>query len=119
MEFTPLNIIIKHLQYFLSCFIVNTTFCHLGAGHGGRGGQGSEEMATGAPHGHLFEPSERGCHGGGGDKGGRGGGIVWLTVYVRLQVDGQVSSNGAPGTATGGGGSGGSVLIRTELIQVR
>ena len=76
-------------------------------------------MATGAPHGHLFEPFEHGCHGGGGDNGGRGGGIVWLTVYDRLQVDGQVSSNGAPGTATGGGGSGGSILIRTQLIQVK
>ena len=100
-------------------YFINLIFFHLGAGHGGRGGQGGGQLTTGAPYGHLFEPSDRGCHGGGDGNGGRGGGIVWLTVSGRLQVDGQVRSNGKSGTATGGGGSGGSVLIRTHLIQVR
>ena len=77
-------------------------------------------MTTGAPYGHLFEPFERGCHGGAGSgSGGRGGGVIWLTVHDRLQVDGEVSCNGEPGSGTGGGGSGGSVLITTHLIQVR
>ena len=87
-----------------------------GAGHGGRGGQSPTELSTGMPYGDLFEPFERGCRG--GENGGRGGGIIYITILDRMQIDGEVSSNGEAGAPGFGGGSGGTVHIHANLIQV-
>ncbi len=51
--------------------------------------------------------------------GGAGGGIIHLNVSDILHVEGRVSSNGesAPNLGYGGGGSGGSVLINTRILE--
>ncbi|XP_071506021.1 uncharacterized protein [Diadema antillarum] len=88
-----------------------------GAGHGGRGGRGTGQRITGAPFGHLFEPSHLGCRGG-GTGGGLGGGRMLLVVNDTLKVDGEVSADGGAGASyADGGGSGGSIEIHTRLMQ--
>ncbi|KAK2190043.1 hypothetical protein NP493_91g04020 [Ridgeia piscesae] len=41
-----------------------------------------------------------------------------MTILKRMKVDGEVSSNGEAGPPGLGGGSGGTVYIHAELIQV-
>ena len=90
----------------------------LGAGHGGRGGRGTNQRKTGAAIGHLYEPQHLGCKGG-GSNGGRGGGVMALNVRDSLKIDGEVSANGESASSNGnGGGSGGSVWISTNHMQV-
>ena len=52
------------------------------------------------------------------DVGGLGGGVVIITASVILNVSGVLASDGAMSSAFfgSGGGSGGSVLIRTKAI---
>lgn len=93
----------------------------VGAGHGGRGGRGTSVRRTGAPYGQLFDPMDRGCRGGhnSGGQGGGGGGVIFLEVTGSLQNDGEISVNGAKGGNTAGGGSGGSINMKINLIKVR
>ncbi|KAK3576661.1 hypothetical protein CHS0354_004945 [Potamilus streckersoni] len=87
-----------------------------GAGHGGYGGRGNGQSRTGMAMGQLFDPVDRGCHGG-GNSGGRGGGFIRLMVTQMLQNDGHIICNGENGKAGGGGGSGGSINIKVNLIK--
>ncbi len=93
-----------------------------GAGHGGRGGQGSGQNSTGSAYGSLFESEDRGCHGGDWsgttDTGGRGGGVVQLTVSHNMKVDGDIQANGENGRLGGAGGSGGTVRMHINNMQV-
>ena len=71
-------------------------------------------------HGHLFEPESLGCRGGDGfaaGSGGRGGGVIRLTVHTDLKVDGEISCNGDSGHSSGGGGSGGTIHVVTHNMQ--
>lgn len=99
-----------------------------GAGHGGSGGHGAPmggvpvERRVGQAYGHLYHPTAFGSAGGNGlqndvDHGGRGGGILAVTVTNTLFVDGAVSANGGSAVVQyGGGGSGGSVLVTTHVL---
>lgn len=94
----------------------------LGAGYGGRGGQGSSVFRTGEAFGNLFEPMDVGCAGGDGtttSSGGKGAGRIFLKVTSTLRNDGIIMANGAGGKShNAGGGSGGSVWVDTFLIRV-
>lgn len=86
-----------------------------GASHGGSGGRvQGQTQRTAKAYGHIFEPETFGSSGGIGyhstSYGGNGGGIIHLNVTGRLFVDGQITSDGAPGPElASGGGSGGSI----------
>lgn len=49
--------------------------------------------------------------------GGCGGGIIYLNLTTEAKVDGTLSSNGQAGSSTRGGGSGGSILVTTQLFD--
>ena len=99
--------------------IVAFTSYTTGAGHGGTGGHGSNQPTVGSPFGHIFEPSDLGCHGGGAS-GGLGGGRLVINVNDTLKIDGEISVNGGDALdSAGGGGSAGSIDIHTNLMQVR
>jgi hypothetical protein len=92
-----------------------------GGGHGGYGG-GS---ATGAIGGETYDqfngPTDTGSGGGPGigseAASALGGGALQLTVTGTLQVDGLISANGAPAAYEGGGGgSGGSLFLKTGVL---
>lgn len=94
-----------------------------GAGHGGRGGRGRHAAVVGAAYGDIYEPVRFGSSGG-GQKSGRGGGVIWFNVTNVIQIDGEVTADGAPGGDSGsGGGSGGSIWMHcyrmkgTELLE--
>jgi len=98
-----------------------------GAGYGGIGGDGSLNGGSGGScyggscAGLAPEPVDVGSGGGGvdGGNGGNGGGAIKLVVKGTLLVDGNLSANGTDGgnggsvNASGGGGSGGSILVYT------
>lgn len=82
----------------------------------------------GAAHGNVYSPLDFGNKGGNGGGanpdaecgvvaeqiGGLGGGIIELTATM-VEIDGEVFSNGeSPAGARGGGGSGGSILIKAD-----
>lgn len=55
---------------------------------------------------------------GGGGLGGRGGGIFFLNISDTLDIEGTLSANGDKYAGSyAGGGSGGSILIRTNLFE--
>ena len=59
-----------------------------------------------------------GCKGG-GPKAGRGAGKMILNIAETLKIDGEISADGESSTQYGnGGGSGGSIWIKTNLMQV-
>lgn len=88
-----------------------------GAGHGGNGGSGTNQPRVGIAYGHVYEPAHFGCRGG-GSNGGRGGGVISITIEDRIKIDGSIKADGedAQGIYCGGG-SGGSIYIKTNLIQ--
>ena len=94
-------------------------YFNLGAGHGGYGGNNSGKI-----YDNLYQPSQLGSGGGGGTKGGKGGGSLKLDISNTLIVEGVISVNGQDGIPAGGifdrqgggGGSGGSVWIKTRTI---
>ncbi|MDD2891064.1 MAG: hypothetical protein PHE49_10580, partial [bacterium] len=103
-----------------------------GAGYGGRGGhggnniQGDTTQHGGYAYGNIIEPLMMGSGGGNSDptlwgKGGSGGGIVRLICLGTANVTGTVRSNGRAGLGddgkVGGGGSGGSVWIKTNSLE--
>ena len=82
-----------------------------GAGHGGEGaGSGG-----GNPHDSVYSPWMLGSGGGRGQgEGGAGGGSLLWVVGALLQINGLLSANGLDGSGVNsGGGSGGSILIKT------
>ncbi len=73
-----------------------------GAGHGGYGTNGA------SPYGNLYWPETLGSGGSSGD----GGGAVHLVVSETFALSGTLSADGI------NGGSGGSILIDTEVITI-
>ncbi|KAI0232400.1 hypothetical protein LSAT2_017268 [Lamellibrachia satsuma] len=53
----------------------------------------------------------------GSETGGRGGGIIYMTIPDRMKIDGEVSSNGEAGNPLSQGGSDSTVHIHPNLIQ--
>lgn len=90
-----------------------------GGGHGGRGGRGANAQVVGKAYGDLYEPVRFGSSGG-GVKAGSGGGVIWFNVTNIIQIDGQVSADGAKGKDIySGGGSGGSIWMHCYIIKGR
>ena len=81
-----------------------------GAGHGGRGAR-----EGGPAYGSVYRPLVLGSGGGnGGGTGGTGGGQLLWEVGKRLELNGLLSARGGNGVGShAGGGSGGSILIKT------
>ncbi len=98
----------------------STNICS-GAGHGGFGGNGFENVALGGgTYDVLTSPTQPGSGGGTVSPlspGGTGGGIVRLNVSGTLEVDGVVSAAGGSGSGiSGGGGSGGSIWLSVGAL---
>lgn len=53
----------------------------------------------------------------GANQGGRGGGILFLNISNTLDIEGTIRVNGGDGGIYAGGGSGGSVLIKTKYLE--
>jgi hypothetical protein len=92
-----------------------------GAGHGGYGANASSNAVGGITYDSSTTPSQAGSGGGGYapySPGGRGGGILQMTVNGLLKVDGTISANGGAGMGTGGGGgSGGSLNLSAGTLS--
>jgi hypothetical protein len=93
-----------------------------GAGHGGRGSNSAASGIRGYEYGSALNPVLSGS--GGGESldsiGGKGGGLVRLSISGTLTNSGAISANGGVGTITGdhtgGGGSGGSINVSTLVL---
>lgn len=91
--------------------------CHYygssGAGHGGRGGKGSNQPSTGAFYGSVTKPQMYGSSGGCGST--PGGGLLYVKS-TKVTVDGDIMADGASASRGSrlGGGSGGSIMIETS-----
>ena len=89
-----------------------------GGGHGGSGGRGINMKKTGQPYGDLYEPTVYGSSGGGVEKSGAGGGIMWMNITNTMLLDGVILVNGMKASKdAGGGGSGGSLWVHVNLIK--
>jgi large repetitive protein len=90
-----------------------------GGSHGGVGGvrDGYRENVV---YGHPAWPSDSGAGGHAGssnERGGNGGGVVWIEAQ-RILLDGGIFANGKAGNGgESGSGAGGSVSIRSHLLQ--
>ena len=92
-------------------------FACSGAGHGGYGAGGFSNTVYGG--GFFYDtasnPSLAGSGGGNNlpySPGGKGGGVITLSLQGAIQLNGTLSANGGNGTGIGGGGgSGGSLNI--------
>jgi hypothetical protein len=84
-----------------------------GGGYGGPGGASSGLAGGGVGYGSTLTPTNNGSGGGSGPgPGGPGGGAIRLSIGGQLQVDGQITANGADGVnPRSGGGSGGSIWL--------
>jgi len=88
-----------------------------GAGHGGGGGYGMNQLFTGRPYGTIYEPTAFGSAGGIGSaadtaNNGRGGGLILINATDTCTINGEISVDGiAPVVTYSGGGSGGSLWI--------
>ena len=82
-----------------------------GGGYGGRGGPDASGYNAGASYGNYQWPTDPGSAGGGGCVS-PGGGVLKLTNYGTLQVNGLLSANGGNAwNGNGGGSAGGSLLL--------
>lgn len=94
-----------------------------GGGHGGRGGGGRLGTEGGAPYGSPVTPTDLGS-GGGNNPGcnvrsnvNSGGGAIVLDVSGVLQLDGEITADGALGVPERlGGGAGGSIVVTTHRL---
>ncbi len=84
-----------------------------GGGYGGLGGASSGLAGGGMGYGSITTPTNNGSGGGlGAGPGGPGGGTIRLSIGGQLQMDGQITANGADGAnPRSGGGSGGSIWV--------
>lgn len=94
-----------------------------GGGYGGAGGNGTPNALGGAPYGSAFLPTLLGSGGGAGATrvAGSGGGAILLSSEGDLNIAGTLTADGAPGVQrsvadSGGGGSGGSILLRGNRL---
>lgn len=90
-----------------------------GGGYGGFGGGSLCGRAGGGIYGLITRPLLPGSTGGGSSAFSRGGGVVNLTVYNTLFLNGKISADGASSTprANGGGGSGGSIVLTVGTLS--
>jgi hypothetical protein len=92
-----------------------------GGGYGGRGGSGYESSGNEGNsyfyNGMLSSGSGGGCATCNYTYYGAGGGIISIVANVSLQLDGNLTCNGALGTTNSGGGSGGAVTINALSMQ--
>ncbi|KAL7602506.1 hypothetical protein Lser_V15G25631 [Lactuca serriola] len=100
-----------------------------GGGHGGRGAccvvdntKLPEDVWGGDAYGwsDLPEPYNYGSKGGATNKdddyGGNGGGRVWVEVVDAVEVSGRIFADGGDGGVKGGGGSGGSIFVKSRKM---
>lgn len=100
-----------------------------GGGHGGRGAscerdEGKDQSDTWGGDMYKFETlSEPWSYGSSGgttselfNLGGLGGGRIGITVIEVLELNGTIEANGGSVREMGGGGSGGSILIKAPLM---
>lgn len=91
-----------------------------GGSYGGFGGV-FDGSGSNPPYGHPANPVHLGSGGSDGSSnvaGGNGGGRITLRVTDEVVVNGVIAANGNPGNGgQAGSGSGGSVLIETEVIR--
>lgn len=100
-----------------------------GGGHGGRGASCvmdnkklPEDVWGGDTYSweSLDEPWSYGSKGGTTNKeedyGGRGGGRIWLAVKDTADVRGVLLADGGDGGIKGGGGSGGSIFVKSHIM---
>jgi len=91
-----------------------------GAGHGGKGADGSSAGATGGNvYGVTNAPMGPGSGGGGNSDLGHGGGAARIAAHGTVTIDGTIdaSGNNANFGAHGGGGSGGAIFISCATFQ--
>jgi hypothetical protein len=98
-----------------------------GGGYGGYGGGGSNITSGGGSYGLVTQQPTVGSGGnpasGTFAVGGRGGGIIRLTVNQELRLDGNLTANGTGAFSTGttpppaGGGSGGGILLTVGTLS--
>jgi len=96
-----------------------------GAGHGGYGAVGNSNLLytiypAGTYYDNAVSPAIAGSGGGssGTSLGGRGGGVIQMSLTGNLQVDGTLSANGGNGSGPGGGGgSGGSLNVTCGALK--
>lgn len=71
----------------------------------------------GVVYGSLYDPDDFGSGGSGATASfGSGGGVLKVKVFHTLEVEGVIESNGQSGSSSTGGGSGGSVWIKTKSL---
>ncbi len=114
-------------------------FTAVGAGHGGEGTSSASDGTYVGVGGNSYcdaaNPSAGGSGGasglfyeGTGNKGGNGGGLVWLTSSSTIRVNGEIIADGSNGVydeyvgdvyfiSLSGGGSGGAVKLRAETVD--
>lgn len=103
----------------------NSSSIGTGGGHGSEGGgvyhqtEKTVIVAGGDYHGSLYTPLKRGSAGGAGQNkmAGKGGGIIELNVATELYVDGEITADGSNGDSSSGGGSGGSIFIKSNDLE--
>jgi hypothetical protein len=84
-------------------------------GYGGFGGDGN-----GVTYGSTEAPADPGSGGGGWntERGGNGGGVIWIEAADRAVVNGTISANGDTGYGNNcGSGAGGSVYIHCGVFD--
>ncbi len=98
-----------------------STYGSGGGGYGGAGGSGPDGATGGKAYGSTAAPTDVGSGGGlnpefGVNSGiGAGGGALQMSVDGTLTLDGQLSADGEPGLASGGG-SGGSLWLAARVL---
>ena len=78
------------------------------------GGEGSTNDVV---YGSILNPMEYGSSGQGDSDSYAGGGLVWLTVGGRAQIEGEISSRGYAWTGQNGGSSGGTVNLTCRSLD--
>ncbi|XP_070535277.1 uncharacterized protein [Ptychodera flava] len=91
-----------------------------GASHGGRGGMGSFVINTTSAYDDVLNPTQYGSGGsigGGTQNTGSGGGIVMMSAFDMMTIDGTIMANGGTSDQPrNGGASGGSINLHTDIF---
>ncbi len=87
-----------------------------GGGYGGRGG------GTSAAYGRIDVPFQPGSGGGtmlndANDRGGFGGGLVWLEVAGVATVNGTITATAGGAAGRSSGGSGGGLMLHADTLN--
>jgi hypothetical protein len=93
-----------------------------GGGYGGAGGLSASGALGGVTNGALTQPVSFGSGGGAGSSSSpsgssQGGGVMRLSVFGTLDLEGSLRANGNPGIQDdSGGGSGGSIWLSANKL---